>query len=112
MGGSSAVNEAIDDACDAIFEALDVKVNDEPNAQITKPQIGEDFHLIQACNFFLRFQIENHALLDQQIEPEIDGKLHGFVSERHGLLPFELQSSDMHLVAQGFFICSFDEPRP
>ena len=102
------LDEVVDDAGDAIDEALDVEVDDEAQTLVRKAQVGAEFRFVDEGDLLFGFEVEDDAVLDEQIEPQICGQAHAFVADRHSLLTLEKQPTQMQFVAQRFFIRLLD----
>ena len=64
--------------------------------------------LIHRMQFVFAFELNNHALVDDQIRPEAALQLYAFVNNRHRLLPLDANAKFLELVGNASFVSRFE----
>jgi hypothetical protein len=62
--------QAIDDTGNAFFDQRRVEVDEEAKALIGQAQIGQKLLFVNRRENFDRFDLDDHAVLDNQVRPE------------------------------------------
>ena len=81
------MDRGVGDAGDAVGEAFDVEVDEEAHGTSGQAEIGEELGAVERLDAIYGLELDDDALIDQEIHPKAMGKSNPLVHERQSALP-------------------------
>lgn len=98
------VAPGIDDALDAIPEHFGSEVRDQGNRQAGQPKICHDLLVMNRCQSLKRFDLDDHASFDNDIDPERISNERPAITDRDVNLRFDFETLGAKRSSQKGFI--------
>lgn len=96
-----------DAAGNAVFQDLDVEVDEQTRALVGKPHVGLELRLVDAEHLLDRLEFDDHAVGDDKVDSETGVEHFTFVGHRQFDLTRERHSPRAQFTGQADLACRF-----
>jgi hypothetical protein len=100
-----------DETANTFLQDRYVEVYQQPELMSRETQVSQDNGFVNRTEALDRFQFDDDAILDQQIQAESAVEFDRFVHERHGFLLFKADAAEGQFVAKALFVRGFEKAR-
>jgi len=103
--------QSVDDARDAVFDEGHLEVDEQPEALVGEPEIGQKLLLVDRSEKLDGFHFDNHLVFDDQVGPESGVDAETVVDYRNRLLPDNTEAPALQFVGQDCLLDGFQQAR-
>jgi hypothetical protein len=104
--------EVVHDTTQTFFESCRAEVDEETDLEIREAEIREELFAVHCREFLHGLDLDDHAVIDQQINPECVREQQAFVFEAEDFLSLDFESSLHEHASQYEFVNRFQQSRP